>query len=65
MLSTMLGFPEGMSHHHVFPTEAPRVGIIMNLKRFDVLFDNKNLYRKVVSFFFACFPLMRKNDICE
>ena len=56
MLSTVLGFREDrviVPFLRRRPQVFPWVGVIMNLKRFDVLLDNK-LCHKVISFLFFC-----------
>ena len=58
MLSTVLGFCEGRV---IVPSQRrrlqvfPRVGVIMNLKRFDVLLENK---LSVIRWYFFCFLLV-------
>ena len=63
--------PEGMSHRFISATDAtgfsPRAGVIMNIKRSDLLFDNKLSIIVCIFFvfFFAYFLLKRKNDQYE
>ena len=57
MLSTVLGFREGrviIPFLRRRPQVFPRVGVIMNLKRFDVLLDNK---LSVMRWYIFCFLL--------
>ena len=60
--------PKGTGHRSISATAAigffPRVGVIMNLKRFDVLFDDRLSIIKLYFFFtlfFAYFLLKRKD----
>ena len=66
MLSTVLDFPEGrviVPFLRRRPQIFPRVGVIMNLKRFDVLLDNKlSVIRLNLFCLFACFYLKSKDD---
>ena len=58
MLSTVLGFREGrviIPSLRRRPQVFPRVGVIMNLKRFDVLLDNKLSVMRWYIFVFCCF----------
>ena len=65
MLSTVLGFREGrviISFLQSRPQVFPRAGIIMNLKRFNVLLDNK---LSVIKWYLFCFLLdflLKKKD---
>ena len=70
MLSTALGFPLSMINGSISAMEAAgfslSFGVIMNLKRFDVLFDNKLSIIRLYSFLlFACFLLKSKADQYE
>ena len=65
MLSTVLGFREGrviVPFLQRRPQVFPLVGVIINLKRFDVLLDNKLSVIKGYLFCFLLDFLLKKKD---